>query len=110
MARAKKTTANGAAVENNIEQPPIVTATDFTVKEKEYLMGRTHPMNSNITIGGLFRNCQTSAQQDQIMQFYKKYVNPKWNAELSNCCGNTFIKKFEEVRSWLTKNQHLFVN
>ena len=60
----------------------------------------------------LFKNCHTGAQSQQIIDFYKKYVNPKFNGTISNCggCGTGFMDKFKEVRDYVSKNFNLFVN
>lgn len=60
----------------------------------------------------LFRNCHTGSQAQEVMSFYKKYVNPKFKADVSNCggCGTGFMDKFKETRDWCAKYQNLFIN
>lgn len=59
----------------------------------------------------LFRCCQTSQQQNQVIGFYKKYVNKKY-AGGTGCqgCGNSFFSLFKETRDWVAKNAPLFIN
>lgn len=60
----------------------------------------------------LFHGCQTDAQKEIMLDFYKKYVNQKWKGNLSNCngCGTSWRDKFIETRNWVAKNSHLFIN
>ena len=91
MAAKKKVTQN---------TQPVVTPPTTYLKSEIELMRK------------LFRNCHTGAQAQEVMSFYKKYVNPKFKAEVSNCggCGTGFMDKFKETRDWCAKHQSEFIN
>lgn len=64
-----------------------------------------------ILILPLFRVCQTELQKLMVLNFYKKYVNPRFNGTLSECCSNKgFMGLKIETRDWISKNNRLFIN
>ena len=87
------------------EQQPVETIVEQP-KPTMYLRSEMEAMIR------LFKSCHTGSQAQEVMTFYKKYVNPRFNGPVTNCggCGTGFMDRYKETRDWCVKNSSLFIN
>jgi hypothetical protein len=79
-----------------------------TIKTEEVIVEETitlYPKGDKDLILSLFKVATPSSiQVQQILDMYRKYVNPNQPYTNGGCCGASFMMIFNNLRDWMMKN------